>query len=98
MRSSWLSGGRPAHGPTTDQRHRGEDRALLASRDQVYELARAAWPDRWSGRTRNWQAIGAVWLKPERPEAAHRGHGTADALPHKAGGGGPMAGLANRAA
>jgi putative transposase len=83
---------------TPDQRHRGEDRALLASRDQVYELARAARPDRWSGRTRNWQPIGAVWLNPERPEAGHRGHGAADALPHKAGGGGPMSGPANRAA
>jgi transposase InsO family protein len=83
---------------TPDQRHRGEDRALLASRDQVYEIARAARPDRWSGRTRNWQPIGAVWLNPERPEAGRRGHGAADALPHKAGGGGPMAGPANHAA
>ncbi len=55
-------------------------------------------PDRWSGRTRNWQPIGAVWLNPERPEAGRRGHGAADALPHEAGGGGPMAGPANRAA
>ena len=83
---------------TPDQRHRGEDRALLASRHQVYERARAARPDRWSGRTRNWQPIGAVWLNPERPDAGRRGHGAADALPHKAGGGGPMAGPANRAA
>ena len=83
---------------TPDQRHRGEDRALLASRHQVYELARAARPDRWSGQTRNWQPIGSVWLNPERPEAGRRGHGAADALPHEAGGGGPMAGPANRAA
>ena len=83
---------------TPDQRHRGEDRALLASRHQVYELARAARPERWSGRTRNWHPIGSVWLNPERPEAGRRGHGAADALPHEAGGGGPMAGPANRAA
>ena len=83
---------------TPDQRHRGEDRALLASRHRVYELARAARPDRWSGRTRNWQPIGSVWLNPERPDARRRGHGAADALPHEAGGGGAMAGPENRAA
>ena len=83
---------------TPDQRHRGEDRALLASRHQVYELARAARPERWSGQTRNWQPIGSVWLNPERPDAGRRGHGAVDALPHEAGGGGPMAGQAERAA
>jgi putative transposase len=83
---------------TPDQRHRGEDRALLASRHRVYELARAVRPERWSGRTRNWQPVGAVWLNPERPEAGGRGHGGDDALPHEAGGGAPMAGPANRAA
>ena len=83
---------------TPEQRHRGEDRALLASRHQVYERARAARPERWSGRTRNWTPVGAVWLNPERPDAGRRGHGGADALPHEAGGGDPMAGPANRAA
>ena len=83
---------------TPDQRHRGDDRALLASRHQVYELARAARSERWSSQTRNWHPIGTVWLNPERPEAECRGHGAADALPQKAGGGGPMAGPVNRAA
>lgn len=83
---------------TPDQRHRGEDRPLLARRHQVYELARATRPDRWSGQTRNWQPIGSVWLNPERPDAGRRGHGAADALPHEAGAGGPMAGQAERAA
>lgn len=83
---------------TPDQRHRGEDRALLASRHQVYELARAARPERWSGRTRNWQPIGSVWLNPERPNTGRKGHGGADALPHDAGGGDPMAGPVSRAA
>ena len=45
---------------TPDQRHRGEDRTLLAGRHRVYELARAARSERWSGRTRNWQPISAV--------------------------------------
>lgn len=83
---------------TPDQRHRGEDRPLLASRHHVYELARATRPDRWSGRTRNWQPLGSVWLNPERPDAGRRGHGAADTLPHEAGGGGPMAGPAEHAA
>lgn len=83
---------------TPEQRHRGEDRALLASRHQVYKLARAARPERWSGHTRNWRPVEAVWLNPERADAGSRGHGGADALPHEAGGGDPMAGPANRAA
>ena len=83
---------------TPEKRHRHEDRVPLASRHRVYELARAARPERWSGRTRNWSPVGAVWLNPERPNTAHRGHGGADALPHEAGGGDPMAGPANRAA
>jgi transposase InsO family protein len=83
---------------TPNQRHRGEERALLASRHQVYELARAARPERWSGRTRNWHPIGSVWLNPERPDPGHKGRGAADALPHEAGGGGHTAGTAEYAA
>jgi len=83
---------------TPDQRHRGEDRGMLDSRHQVYEMARAARPERWSGQTRNWKPIGPVWLNPERPDAGRGGNGFADALTQKAGGGGPMAGPAKRAA
>jgi putative transposase len=83
---------------TPDQRHCGEDQALLADRHQVYELARAARPERWSGQTRNWQPIGPVWLNPEQPDAGREGHGSADALTQEAGGRGPMAGPAKRAA
>ena len=83
---------------TPDQRHCGEDRPLLTERHRVYETARAAHPERWSGNTRNWQPAGSVWLNPERPDVGRKGHGVVDALPHKAGGGGPMAGPAERAA
>lgn len=83
---------------TPDQRHRGEDRELLASRHQVYELARNDHPERWSGPTRNWKPLGPVWLNPERPDPRRGGHGSADALPHEAGGGGPMAGPTDQAA
>ncbi|MFN3292100.1 MAG: IS3 family transposase [Gemmobacter sp.] len=83
---------------TPDQRHRGEDRVLLDSRHQVYKMARAARPERWSGPTRNWQPVGPVWLNPQRPDAERGGHGSADALTQEAGGGGPLAGPAKRAA
>ncbi len=65
---------------TPEQRQRGNDRALLASRHQVYQLASAARPERGSSRTRTWQPIGSVWLNPERPESGYRGHGANDAL------------------
>ena len=83
---------------TPEVRHRGEDAALLASRHAVYQAAREKHPARWSGKTRNWQPIGPVWLNPERPDAGRKGHGGADALPQEAGGGGPMAGHEQRAA
>jgi hypothetical protein len=83
---------------TPDQRHRGEDQALLASRHDVYERARAERPGRWSGKTRNWSPIGPVWLNPERPERGRKGQGAAAALLREAGGGGPMAGPAENAA
>ena len=38
---------------TPDQRHRGEDRELLASRHQAWELARTGHPERWTGPARN---------------------------------------------
>ena len=83
---------------TPDQRHRGDDRPLLANRHHVYQRARAARPERWSGKTRCWTPIGPVWLNPERPDTGSEGHGPADALPQEAGSGGPMAGPAKRAA
>lgn len=48
------------------QRHAGEDKALLAARHALYQQARAANPQRWSGRTRNWTPAGPVALNPER--------------------------------
>ena len=48
------------------QRHTGEDQAILAERHALYLRARALKPSRWSGKTRNWDPIGAVTLNPER--------------------------------
>lgn len=55
---------------TPSERHRGEDRALLKQRDKLYRSARQAHPERWSGRTRNWQPEGPVTLNPEREKQA----------------------------
>jgi len=53
---------------TPAQRHRGEDKEILAKRKNVYELAKQQHPERWSGRTRNWNPIGEVTLNPERTQ------------------------------
>ena len=52
---------------TPAQRHRGDDKAILAKRHVVYQAAKAERPERWSGKTRNWSQIGTVMLNPERP-------------------------------
>jgi putative transposase len=51
---------------TPNGHHAGHDRATLASRTILYANARAQKPERWSGKTRNWQPAGPVWLNPER--------------------------------
>jgi len=53
---------------TPEQRHLGEDKALLEARHQLYINKRLENPRRWSKRTRNWDAIGAVLLNPDRVE------------------------------
>ena len=55
---------------TPAQRHQGKDHGLLAQRHAVYESAKAARPERWSGATRNWTPVGAVMLNPEREDMA----------------------------
>jgi transposase InsO family protein len=51
---------------TPVQRHRGEDHAILAARDQIYRAARQARPERWPGATRDWSPVGAVTLNPAK--------------------------------
>ncbi len=58
---------------TPSQRHRGEDRDLLQHRTQVYQSAQQRNPERWSGNTRNWSPIEAVFLNPQR-EQKEKGH------------------------
>ena len=52
---------------TPDQHHNGREGAVLASRHELYQRARRASPERWSGSTRNWLPVGLVVLNPERP-------------------------------
>jgi transposase InsO family protein len=53
---------------TPEQRHRGDDPALLENRAYVYERARQANPARWSRNTRNWAFIDTVHLNPDRQQ------------------------------
>lgn len=53
---------------TPASRHSGEDGAILVQRDRVYKAAQQRHPDRWSGKTRNWEKISSVrlnWLKKD---------------------------------
>lgn len=57
---------------TPQQRHTGQDNAILTQRHQVYQAAKAQHPERWSGPTRNWNPIGEVWLnQPGEPTTAN---------------------------
>jgi putative transposase len=54
---------------TPDQRHFGEEKAILRNRRRVYERARRHRPERWARKTRDWTPVGDVHLNPEaRPE------------------------------
>jgi transposase InsO family protein len=57
---------------TPGERHAGLDAALLRQRAQVYEVAKARHPERWSGATRNWQPIRIVYLNPDQHSAENR--------------------------
>ena len=51
---------------TPAQRHRGKDVDILTKRHELYQRAKEANPERWSGKTRNWQPIEEVWLNPPK--------------------------------
>jgi len=53
---------------TPDQRHAGEDVAILAKRKCVYEQAKLKNPQRWSGEIRNWKPVARVYLNPEKQD------------------------------
>jgi len=51
---------------TPSQRHFGQEGAILARRRALYARAQRKKPERWSRATRNWTAIEAVALHPDR--------------------------------
>ena len=53
---------------TPEQRHRGEDAAILTERKRVYLNAQSQNPSRWSGTIRNWEPITVVYLNPEKTD------------------------------
>ena len=57
---------------TPEQRHLGQDEAVLSKRQQVYQAAQARHPERWSGETRNWEPITEVHLNPSKVEGASK--------------------------
>jgi transposase InsO family protein len=48
------------------QRHTGQDQAILAARHALYLQAQERHPARWSGASRDWSLIDTVTLNPER--------------------------------
>ncbi|SDN03857.1 Integrase core domain, partial [Vreelandella arcis] len=57
---------------TPADRHRGIDRERLEHRKAVYERAKRRQPQRWSGRTRNWEVPGSVSLNPGKEQEIER--------------------------
>ena len=51
---------------TPEDRHCGREKAVLAKRCRVYEVARRKNPGRWAGPTRNWDPVKTVYLNPEK--------------------------------
>ena len=51
---------------TPNQRHKGEDFAILAGRKVLYEDARKQRPERWSGSIRDWEPAQVVYLNPKK--------------------------------
>lgn len=53
---------------TPSDRHNRKDRPLLAKRHEVYTKACRRTPRRWTGETRNWSPVDAVYLNPIKQE------------------------------
>ena len=49
---------------TPDSKHKGNDIEILENRNEIYMAAKLRNPNRWSGNTRNWDAVTAVKLNP----------------------------------
>lgn len=51
---------------TPQERHEGRAETILMKRDKLYQQAKAAHPERWTRRTRNWQINKVVYLHPPK--------------------------------
>jgi len=51
------------HFVTPEDRHNGKDIKILVNRQHVYQEAKSKNPERWSGKTRNWNPAKEVVLK-----------------------------------
>lgn len=49
---------------TPESKHRGCDIEILKNRTKIYMAAKLRNPNRWSGKTRNWDTVTAVKLNP----------------------------------
>jgi putative transposase len=56
---------------TPNERHSGQEQAVLSQRRELYERARAANPERWSNSTRDWSPIELVTLNPNKVKQAN---------------------------
>lgn len=55
---------------TPNQRHSGEDVKILQNRHRVYQKAKVRTPNRWSGKTRNWDHNPVVLLNSNHVKSA----------------------------
>ncbi len=55
---------------TPDQRHFGQEEAILANRKHVYEEARSKNPGHWTGSIRDWSSVEEVRLNPQHQPAS----------------------------
>lgn len=52
---------------TLGQHHKMEDKAILERRQEVYQLAKQKYPERWKDcKTGNWEWIDTATLKPTK--------------------------------
>ena len=50
---------------TPEQRHKGDDNKVTTQRTATYEASKNKHPERWNGKTQNWEFPQEVHLNPE---------------------------------
>jgi len=65
---------------TPEQRHTGADRLIRAHGHQLYQQARALYPERWTGKTRNWALSDKVRLNPDKKNKSESQKASSDDL------------------